>query len=185
MNTWQLQQTLRVMQSGGVIAYPTEAVWGLGCDPYDQAAVLRLLELKRRPVHKGLILVAASKVQIAALLTELTAEQHACLDQTWPGPNTWLLPDPTGLVPNWVKGQHSQVAIRVSAHPLVKSLCEAWGGPIISTSANPSAADPAKTKLKVMTYFGYRVDKIVDGDLGGLNSPSTIRCITDSSIIRL
>lgn len=184
MNTWQLQQTVRVMQAGGVIAYPTEAVWGLGCDPYDQAAVMRLLQLKRRPVHKGLILVAASQAQVAPLLTGLTAEQLAWLDQTWPGPNTWLLPDPTGLVPTWVKGHHSQVAIRVSAHPLVKSLCEAWGGPIVSTSANPSTANPARSKLKVMTYFGSRLDKIVDGELGGLKSPSTIRSIADLSVIR-
>jgi L-threonylcarbamoyladenylate synthase len=184
MNSWQIQQTVRVMQSGGVIAYPTEAVWGLGCDPYDRSAVMRLLRLKRRPVHKGLILVAASQAQIAPLLKGLTTEQLTWLDQTWPGPNTWLLPDPTGLVPDWVKGQHSQVAIRVSAHPLVKALCEAWGGPIISTSANPSDAEPARSKLKVMTYFGCRLDKIVDGELGGHKSPSTIRSISDSSIIR-
>ncbi|WP_200881850.1 L-threonylcarbamoyladenylate synthase, partial [Nitrincola sp. A-D6] len=88
------------------------------------------------------------------------------------------------LIPDWVKGQHSQVAIRVSAHPLVKALCEAWGGPIISTSANPSDAEPARSKLKVMTYFGCRLDKIVDGELGGHKSPSTIRSISDSSIIR-
>ncbi|QEW05025.1 L-threonylcarbamoyladenylate synthase [Nitrincola iocasae] len=185
MNAWQLQQTVRVMQSGGVIAYPTEAVWGLGCDPYDRSAVMRLLKLKRRPVHKGLILVAASQAQIAPLLGGLTAEQLGWLDQTWPGPNTWLLPDPTGLVPDWIKGQHSQVAIRVSAHPLVKSLCEAWGGPIVSTSANPSNAYPARSRLKVMAYFGCGLDKIIDGKLGGQKSPSTIRSIADSSVIRL
>lgn len=184
MNQWQIQQAVQVMSAGGVIAYPTEAVWGLGCDPYNAKAVRRLLQLKRRPEHKGLILIAASAEQVAPLLKDLSEEQLAQLDQTWPGPNTWLLPDPLGLIPDWVKGQHSQVAVRVTAHPLVKSLCELWGGPIISTSANPSSADPAKSSLRVRTYFGSGLDQILMGELGGLDRPSTIRSITDFSVIR-
>ncbi len=184
MNAWQLNRAVRVLRQGGVIAYPTEAVWGLGCDPWNEAAVMRLLRLKRRPVDKGLILVASSIDQVQPLLTPLTLSQRQSVMDSWPGPVTWLIPDPADMIPDWVKGRHDSVAIRVSAHPLVKHLCDAWGGPLVSTSANPSAAQPAKTNLKVKTYFGSGLDFILNGELGGRDRPSEIRSISDFSVIR-
>jgi len=184
MNAWQLNRAVRVLRQGGVIAYPTEAVWGLGCDPWNEAAVLRLLRLKRRPVDKGLILVASSVAQVQPLLAHLTTAQQQVVSDTWPGPVTWLVPDPANMIPAWVKGRHDSVAIRVSAHPLVKELCDAWGGPLISTSANPSAALPARNSLKVKTYFGSGLDFILDGALGGRERPSEIRSISDFSVVR-
>ncbi len=184
MNRWQLKRAIDVMHAGGVIAYPTEAVWGLGCDPFNEHAVKRLLQLKRRPEHKGLIMVASSTQQIEALLKDLSSEQLEHLNDTWPGPNTWLLPDTYHLIPSWVKGKHPEVAIRVSAHPLIRQLCDAWGGPIISTSANPASSEPAKSSLKVKTYFGSRLDFVIEGDLGGADKPSTIRSISSLSTIR-
>lgn len=184
MNQWRLREAARCLGLGGVIAYPTEAVWGLGCDPWNRDAVMKLLALKCRPEHKGLILVAASEAQIEPLLLPLTAEQRQVLSATWPGPTTWILPDPKNLIPGWIKGRHSEVAIRVSAHPLVSALCIACGGPIVSTSANRSAAEPARTKIKVSTYFGSGVDFLLDGELGGLSRPTTIRRIADMNTIR-
>lgn len=184
MNPWQLRQAVRCLRNGGVIAYPTEAVWGLGCDPYNAAAVQRLLALKRRPQYKGLILVAADEAQIEPLLTPLDAHQRRALRATWPGPHTWLLPDPQGLIPHWIKGCHAQVAVRVSAHPLVQALCRAYGGPLVSTSANRSAAEPARSKLKVSTYFGCSLDFILPGPLGGHEKPTVIRNIVDMATIR-
>ncbi|MBA4502936.1 L-threonylcarbamoyladenylate synthase [Marinobacterium marinum] len=184
MNHWQLKEAVRCIKGGGIIAYPTEAVWGLGCDPYNRQAVQRLLDLKRRPEHKGLILVAADEAQIAPLLAPLSRKQRQCLSETWPGPNTWLLPDPQGLIPHWVKGCHSQVAVRISAHPLVQALCRAYGGPLISTSANRSTSDPARSKLKVSAYFGSSLDFILPGELGGSDKPSVIRNIIDMKTIR-
>ncbi|GAA0795049.1 L-threonylcarbamoyladenylate synthase [Marinobacterium sediminicola] len=184
MNHWQLKEAVRCINNGGVIAYPTEAVWGLGCDPYNRQAVQRLLDLKRRPEHKGLILVAADEAQIEPLLAVLTDSQRQCLRETWPGPNTWLLPDPKNLIPHWVKGRHAQVAVRVSAHPLVQALCRAYGGPLISTSANRSAADPARSKLKVSAYFGCKLDFILPGELGGLDKPTVIRSLVDMNLVR-
>jgi len=184
VNAWHLNRAVRVLRQGGVIAYPTEAVWGLGCDPWNEAAVLRLLRLKRRPVDKGLILVASSVEQVQPLLAPLTLEQRQSVADTWPGPVTWLIPDPANMIPEWVKGRHDSVAIRVSAHPLVKQLCDAWGGPLISTSANPSAAPPARTNLRVKTYFGSGLHFILDGALGGRDRPSEIKSITDFSVIR-
>lgn len=184
MNFWHLNQAVRALQNGGVIAYPTEAVWGLGCDPFDESAVTRLLRLKRRPVHKGLILVAADLSQIQPLLACLSGEQRRLLSDSWPGPVTWLLPDPANWIPAWVKGRHDSVAVRVSDHPGVRALCAAYGGPVVSTSANPSAAAPAKSKLRVSTYFGSGLDYIMPGKLGGLERPTQIRDLGSNRFIR-
>lgn len=175
MQTRHIENAVAQLNSGGVIAYPTEGVWGLGCDPFDEVAVLRILHLKKRPVEKGLILVAAGIDQIAALLAPLTPAERATVLATWPGPTTWLLPDPAQLVPAWIKGKFVTVAVRVSAHPGVVQLCRAFGGPLVSTSANPADAPPATSRLRVLTWFGAELDYVVPGRLGGQRGPSTIR----------
>lgn len=172
------------LRAGGVIAYPTEGVWGLGCDPWDEEAVTRILQLKQRSVEKGLIIVAADMAQIAPLLEGLTGAELEKLQETWPGPNTWLLPDPDQLVPPWVKGKFATVAVRVSAHPLVQALCREFGGPIVSTSANPGSRPPALNRLRVQTWFGGRLDYVVPGRLGGRQGPSTIRDLRSSTVLR-
>ncbi len=184
MNQWHYSQAARVLDAGGVIAYPTEAVWGLGCDPYNETAVQRLLALKRRPVEKGVILVAANLLQVAPLLRGLTPEQLDRLQASWPGPNTWLLPDPDNIIPSWIKGQHSSVAVRVSAHAGIIALCKAFGRPIVSTSANPASASPARTLLRVNTYFGNKLDYCLPGKLGELAQPTTIQDLRDSRVVR-
>lgn len=185
LNAWHIHHATDLLSRGGVIAYPTEAVWGLGCDPFNEAAVHRILNMKRRSVSKGLIMVAASPTQIAALIDPLPVEQQQRLLASWPGPNTWLIPDPSQFIPSWIKGEHASVAVRVTDHPLVIALCQAWGGPLVSTSANPSHFEPARTKLRVKTYFRDSIDKLVDGSLGGRLTPSTIRSIEHDQIIRL
>jgi L-threonylcarbamoyladenylate synthase len=172
------------MQSGGVIAYPTEGVWGLGCDPFNEDAVYTLLRIKQRQVEKGLILVAGSLKQVEPLLTPLNTSQRELLAQSWPGPITWLLPDSSELIPSWIKGKFTSVAIRVSAHRPVVQLCAAFGGLIVSTSANPAAFAPARTRLRVLTWFGDRVDYVVPGKLGGQRGPSIIRDLTTASVVR-
>ncbi|MGY0218584.1 L-threonylcarbamoyladenylate synthase [Endozoicomonadaceae bacterium StTr2] len=161
--------------AGGVIAYPTEAVWGLGCDPWNQKAVERILEIKRRPMEKGLILVAADEQSIAPLLQSLAPEQVEQMRQTWPGPVTWVIPDPKGWTPDWVRGRHSSIAVRISSHPVVQALCKSWGGPLVSTSANRAGDEPLRTGEDVANLLGAEVDCIVDGEVGSLNSePSRI-----------
>ncbi len=181
-SAWQLEQIAQKIRSGAVIAYPTEAVWGLGCDPFNAAAVARLLALKDRPMHKGLILVAASIEQFAGLLEGLTSEQSAQLEASWPGPNTWLVPH-HNRVPEWVTGAHDTVAIRVSAHPLVAQLC-ALTGPLVSTSANPSGLLPAKSRLRIEQYFHGQLDAVVSGELGQSSNPSTIRDLRTGQVLR-
>jgi len=181
-SVWQVQQIAQKIRRGAVIAYPTEAVWGLGCDPFNATAVARLLALKDRPVHKGLILVAADIEQFAWLLEGLTAEQLQQLTESWPGPNTWLVPH-YGRVPEWICGAHDSVAIRVSAHPLVAQLC-VLTGPLVSTSANPSSRLPAKSRLRLEQYFHGQLDAVLNGELGQSSKPSTIRDLRTGQVLR-
>lgn len=181
---WHLNNAVATVRQGGVIAYPTEAVWGLGCDPWDLQAVQQIWQLKQRPWHKGLILVASRWQHIQPLIAHLNDEQIQRLRNTWPGPNTWLLPDDVNWVPQWIKGQHESVAVRISAHPLVERLCDALGGPIVSTSANPASLAPAKTRLKLRQYFGEDLDYVLPGNLGASFQPSQVRDLITNKIIR-
>lgn len=179
-----LHKALEVLNNGGVIAYPTESVWGLGCDPFNPLAVERILRLKQRGVDKGLIVVAANMEQVAALVQPLSGEQKSLLNASWPGPTTWLLPDPDQCFPGWIRGSFSSVAVRVSAHPLVRQLCSAYGGPLVSTSANPSTMAPARSRLRVVRWFGRYVDYVLPGRLGGNDKPSTIRDLQSGKVLR-
>lgn len=145
---------------GAVLAYPTEAVWGLGCDPFNEGAVHKLLALKRRRVGMGLILVAGHKRQLSPFLSGLTSEQHRELDASWPGPNTWLIPN-NGTAPPWITGGRATLAVRVTDHPITVALCEQFGGALVSTSANPHGLPAAKSALQVRRYF--RVAERVNG----------------------
>jgi L-threonylcarbamoyladenylate synthase len=118
------------------------------------------------------------------LIEPLDARQQQQLRDSWPGPTTWLLPDPDQCFPVWIRGNFSSVAVRVSAHPLVRQLCLAYGGPLVSTSANPSTLPPAKSRLRVMRWFGRDLDYVLPGRLGGSARPSTIRDIQSSAIVR-
>ncbi|SFL93978.1 L-threonylcarbamoyladenylate synthase [Marinobacter zhejiangensis] len=174
LNSWQRRMASHTVHHGGVIAYPTEAVWGLGCDPWNPSAVEQILELKQRPEHKGLILVAATIDQVRFLLDPLPESLQAQAKAHWPGPVTCLIPDVYGQVPRWVRGQHDTVAVRVSAHPVVQSLCLASGMPLVSTSCNPAGRQPARSALQVRRYFGGGIDWLVPGALGGAQQPSKI-----------
>ncbi|WP_304638580.1 L-threonylcarbamoyladenylate synthase [Pseudomonas sp.] len=179
---WRIRQVDRVLRAGGVIAYPTEAVWGLGCNPWKAEAVERLLMLKQRPVRKGLILIAGDIEQFDFLLWDLPEGQLAKLRLSWPGPNTWLVPHQDRL-PAWITGEHDTVALRVTTHPLVRQLC-AVSGPLVSTSANPGGRPPARSRLRIEQYFGGELDDVVNGPLGGQRNPSIIRDLRTDRIIR-
>jgi len=173
------------LRAGGVLAYPTEGVWGLGCDPFDEAAVLRLLALKQRSVDKGLILVAADIAQFDGLAdwNALPPGRHDEIAASWPGPNTWIVPA-TARVPRWIAGTHTGVAMRASAHPVVAALCRACGGAIVSTSANPAGA-PAPVRLADLdAAMRAAVDGIVAGETGGRDRPSDIRDALTGALLR-
>ncbi len=170
------------LKRGGIIAYPTEGVWGLGCDPFNETAVLRILELKEREQEKGLILVASALQQIEMLLESLPLPARQQLQSACPGPDTWLIPDPNQKIPSWIKGSFATVAVRVSQHPLVSSLCEQCGL-LVSSSANPSGRAPALSEQEVAEYFKDEV-MIVPGELGSQDGPSRIIDLQSGQVIR-
>ncbi|MNZ81927.1 Threonylcarbamoyl-AMP synthase [compost metagenome] len=182
ISSWRVQRMAKVVREGGVIAYPTEAVWGLGCDPWNSDAVYRLLAIKARPVEKGMILVAGDIRQFDFLLADLPEAWQEKLADSWPGPNTWLVPHQSRL-PEWITGEHDSVALRVSDHPVVRQLC-ALTGPLVSTSANPAGRPAARTRLRVEQYFHEELDGVLGGALGGRRNPSLIRDLVTGEVVR-
>lgn len=183
MSSKQINEAVRVLQQGGVIAYPTEAVYGLGCDPANQQAVQKILELKQRDRNKGLILIAADFEQLRPFLAEIEDSLLERVLATWPGPVTWLWPATSG-VSTWLRGEHTTIAIRVTDHPLVIELCRAFGGALVSTSANVSGMPPARNAEQVQAQFKDRLDYILDGEVGGLAKPSQIRDVISGKVLR-
>ena len=177
-----LSRAISACESGGVIAYPTEAVYGLGCLPLNEAAVRRLLALKRRSPDKGLIVVAEDIEQLRGLMDLDAARERRALLKSWPGPYTWLVPC-AASTPAWLTGVHATLAVRVSAHPVVRALCGALG-PLVSTSANPEGAPPARSSAAVEDYFAGQIDYIFPGKITGSQKPTRIRDAMTGEIIR-
>lgn len=178
-----IRQGAQCLFDGGVIAYPTEAVYGLGCDPDNESAVGRILELKSRPASAGLILIADRLERFAPYVRPITSELRERALSVWPGPVTWLFPR-AGGVPDWLAGEHDTIALRVTAHAGCRALCKAFGKPIISTSANPRADEPARSADRVAAYFPDQLCGIVEGALGGGDQPSEIRDLASGRILR-
>lgn len=171
-----LDQIASVLRAGGVVAYPTEAVYGLGCDPHDRAAFEKLFALKQRPPTQGVLLIGADFDQVAPYIdlarTPVDALQRA--RATWPGPHTWVFPRAAN-VPEWIAGGHAGIALRVTAHGPAADLCRAFGGALVSTSANRHGEPPARTAAEVRAAFGTLLDAIMDAPTGGLERPTSIR----------
>jgi L-threonylcarbamoyladenylate synthase len=180
----QLQTACRVLAQGGLLAYPTEAVYGFGCDPNNRQAVNRLLTLKQRPQRHGLILIAAEFNALRAYVDELDPQRMAAIFASWPGPYTWLLPA-RPWVPYWLTGAHSTLAVRVTDHPIAAALCRRWNGALVSTSANRRHRPPARHAAQVRYHFGAQPDLyIVTGAVGCAAGPSQIRHGCTGDIIR-
>jgi L-threonylcarbamoyladenylate synthase len=169
-----VQRAVVALNNKEVIAYPTEAVFGVGCDPDSEEAVMNLLALKQRPVEKGLILIAASFEQLKPYIDDsmLTDEQRATVFARWPGPVTFVFPAKS-TTPGWLTGRFSSLAVRVTDHPVVIALCEAYGKPLVSTSANLTGLPPCRTTAEVLAQFGNDFP-VVDAPTGGRLNPSEI-----------
>tara|TARA_B100000676_G_C17966507_1_gene780692 strand:- start:536 stop:1081 length:546 start_codon:yes stop_codon:yes gene_type:complete len=181
LTKFQLDLVKKITRNGGIIAYPTEAVYGLGCDPLNPEAVNRLLRIKQRSMRKGLIIIA-SKIEQILPYVALKDKWIKHIEKSWPGSQTWLIPVAEN-VPIWINGGKSLIACRVTAHPVANSICEHLGSAIISTSANKSKQRPAKTALQVRMRCP-EVDFIVSGELGDLKKPTPIYDITTGIKIR-
>lgn len=174
-----LQQAAWVIRQGGVVAYATEFCFGLGCDPFNERAVARLIRIKYRPPGKGLILIAAEAEQLTPLVASIPSRAAA----TWPGPYTWLL-DPRPHLPPWITGTHPRVAVRITAHPQAGQLCRAAGMAIVSTSANRTGQRPARSYRDTLRRFGAAVDYVLPGRVGELDAPTPIRDAVTDEIVR-
>jgi L-threonylcarbamoyladenylate synthase len=169
---------------GELLAYPTEAVFGLGCDPDNQQAVMNLLALKQRPLEKGLILVAKTYSQLLPYVKDaaIPLDRRTAIISSWPGPVTWLLPK-SDNAPDWITGGGDMIAVRVSAHPVVAQLCEILDKPLVSTSANLSGQPPVTEAQEIVRTFADKV-MLVPGKVGGSLKPSEIRHGLTGNIIR-
>jgi len=171
------------LRAGHVIAYPTEAVFGLGCDPDNESAIRKLLALKSRQVSAGLVLIASGFSQLERWIAPVEPALAEKAMKTWPGPVTWLFPRAAG-VPDFVAGKHHTIALRITAHEPSRALCDAFGSALISTSANHASAPPARTAAQVEAYFGSEIAGILAGELGDGEKPSEIRDLVSGQVIR-
>jgi L-threonylcarbamoyladenylate synthase len=183
VSEFEIHSIVSIINQGGVIAYPTEAVFGLGCDPLNIAAIEKILAIKQRSRDKGLILIASSWEQLKFFVEELPEDRMEKIFNTWPGPFTWLFPAKPS-VSEWIRGQHTTVAVRVSAHPIVQKICQTLGHPLISTSANREGQQPTRSTEETQAIFKNEIEALVQGETTGLMNPTEIRDARTGKIIR-
>lgn len=173
------------LRAGQVIAYPTEAVFGLGCDPQCRDAVEAIADLKQRHLNQGFLIIGASFAHVAPYIDLVRVPANA-LDRamsTWPGPFTWIFPASPDA-PCWLTGARQGVAVRVTAHPWAAQVCTSFGGAIVSTSANPHGAAPARNANEAMVYFPTGLQMVLDAPVGDGAKPSSIRDVLSGTIVR-
>ncbi|KFZ28087.1 tRNA(ANN) t(6)A37 threonylcarbamoyladenosine modification protein [Pseudidiomarina atlantica] len=180
---WDAART--AFSAGELLAYPTEAVFGLGCDPRNEKAVQKLLELKQRPLEKGVILLAADYSQLVAYVADLKIPQDKRFSvfSHWPGPITLVLPA-SERTPKWLTGGRDTIAVRVTAHEPARQLCKALGSAIVSTSANVTGEAPLTTASAVREAFGEQIAWVMDAPVGHLATPTKIIDPLTNSVVR-
>ena len=176
MTSLHVSRAARVLKAGGIVLHATEGVWGLACDPFNGEAVSRVLLLKGRSVAKGLILVGGTPGHFAEELDTLEPRARLQVENSWPGAVTWVLT--SNRFPKWISGGRETVAVRVCGHPQVRELCHRFGGPLVSTSANPSGRPPATSQIRARAYFHGRVDYILPGEVLQAGAPSRIQTLS-------
>ena len=182
MQTIDSYTASNLLHDGEIIIYPTESIYGIGCDPWNESSVNKIYEIKNRPSNKPMIIVGSDIAQIEKLV-DVRSLNRSVID-SWPGHSTWLIPSDKNCPP-WLKDAiTAKVAIRISEHETVKKLCIDFGKPLISTSANLSEVLPSKDKAEIEKIFSSSIEYIVEGSLGGSESPSIIRDMLTGEIVR-
>ena len=179
---FNIRQLSAHLRCGGLIAYPTESCYGLGCDPRNYQAVRRLLKLKRRPQGKGLILIAGNYRQLVPYIQPCSPEEQEKLRSDGAQAITYLMPAKSSC-PRWLRGSHDTLAVRITAHRVAAQLCNKLHMALVSTSANYGGAKPARTYKQCKKLFGEKV-RVLPGRIGARKRPSTIRAWADGKIIR-
>ena len=177
-----LERLSREIAAGAVIGYPTDTIWGFGCDPLNHASVQRILDIKGRGRAKGLILLASSLDQCEGFI-DVDSEQRRTLGQPCERPTTWLV-NAGEACPAWIRGQHPTVAVRITRHPLIRQLCESLGFPLVSTSANRSGRATVRNALQMQRQFGDEVDYVITGFSTGGGGASEIKSLATGQVLR-
>ena len=185
LNAWHLKLAARALAGGGLVMHATEGVWGLACDPFNAQAVSRLLDLKGRSVEKGLIVIGSAPDDFSPELAAIESGQRQSVLDSWPAAETWILPN--RQFPFWITGTHTGVAVRIPGHSQARALAAAFGGPLVSTSANPSGLPAPTSALKARgifhrgTFPGW-TDYILPGEVLLPGSPSRIRTLAGEAL---
>ena len=183
MNPQALARATKTLIGHGIVAYPTEYCYGLGCDPMDRNAVQRILQMKKRSWTEGLIVIVADFRQLAGLIDISRSDILRQPLLSWPGPHTWLMPA-LPRTPKWLCGDNDTIAVRIPGHPIARALCRKIHSPIVSTSANRSGRPPLRTFHQISAEFGDEVDFILKGFTGNATQPSSIRDVMSGKWIR-
>lgn len=173
----------QIQQKKFVFAYPTEAVYGLGCNPFDESAVYRILNIKKRPSHQRFLLIASDWKQLTPLIKLLDPQLLEPVKGSWPGPITWVFPA-SDAAPPWLVNEKKTIALRITAHPIAQQLCQIAGIPLISTSANFSGEPPCRTYEETKSHFSKQVDYIINGSVDLLANPTPIRDVLTGQFLR-
>ena len=182
MSRVRLQQAAALINTGGVIAYPTEAVYGLGCNPDSSDAVASILALKQRPVSAGLIIISDTVERLAPWI-DPTPDELANLMATHSHPVTWVV-SARAEAPEWLTGGRARIAVRITMHPSAAALCAIADTPLVSTSANRRGRRPARTALQARRWFGTDIDLVLPGATGAAERPSEIRDALSGAVLR-
>ena len=179
----QILTAARIIANGGIVAYPTESCFGLGCDPRNTASIKRLLQIKKRSRDKGLILISDCFGRFLYFIDPVPEDKKNIMLASWPGPNTWLCPAKSSTS-SWLTGRYTSIGIRVTDHPIAAKLCRAAGTALVSTSANVATRPAIKHAAKVKTVFGDTLDYVIEGPIGDRGSPSRIVDLLTGQIVR-
>ncbi len=177
-----LNEAVKLLRRGGLIAFPTETYYGLGVNPLNTEALQRLFAVKQRASEKPVLVLVAGEEQVSVLAAEVPAPFRKLMARFWPGPLTLVFPARPTL-PELLTGGTGTIGIRHSPHPLADRLLRTFGGPITATSANRSGFPPAATAAAVKDAFGAEVDLILEGGTTPGGSGSTlIACDRDQQL---
>jgi len=178
---FSIRHAASIIRQGGILAYPTDTIYGLGCDPYNPDAVNRLSEIKHRPLNKLFILLAADIDQLKGLIDIDTEQQDIIATQK--SATSWII-SASKTAPEWLTDNDNNITIRISQNLVVQKLCRHLGHAIISSSANLTGKTPAQNSLQIHKYFHATVDKILATNKKLTARPSTIIRLSDHTIIR-
>ena len=175
-----MDDVVHLLRRGGVIAYPTETVYGIGGDAADETVLERIRRMKERDVHHPFLILVARSDDVFAYAKRVSSDARMLMERFWPGPLTLVFDALPGL-PKSLTAESDKIGIRVSPDPICAALMDRYQGALVSTSANRAGETPARSSLEVMHNFGEELDLILDGGARESGIPSTVLDVSEDS----